>query len=306
MRPRKTPAGSRTFGASRGARPTRTSSRPTQLATISEDEDTERWSRFLAERLQPRVGIAASRCRRRDRSSGSLLLGPRAARARGGSRASCTRSTSFPSRGARGVGRALMMRETLTRLRRQTTPRRCCGFSRTTRALAASTSARGWHADGGVMDGEWLGTVVREVRYRIDLASAGRAAASGPEWPMRADQVIATHGNTDFDAFGAMLAARLLYPRRVVAIGDAEPERPRLLPPACRGARRRRGDEQARARCDPTPRSSSRRRARRGSASSRPSHSIPRSRRSSSTTMPSTSSPTGSQRMRRFCRRTAR
>ena len=36
---------------------------------------------------------------------------------------------------------------------------------------------------------------------------------------MRAEQVIATHGNTDFDAFGAMLAARLLYPGAVVAVG---------------------------------------------------------------------------------------
>ncbi|HET9437053.1 MAG TPA: CBS domain-containing protein [Gaiellaceae bacterium] len=36
---------------------------------------------------------------------------------------------------------------------------------------------------------------------------------------MRAERVIATHGNTDFDAFGAMLAARLLYPDAVVAVG---------------------------------------------------------------------------------------
>ena len=35
---------------------------------------------------------------------------------------------------------------------------------------------------------------------------------------MRAEHVIATHGNTDFDAFGAMLAARLLYPGAVVAV----------------------------------------------------------------------------------------
>jgi tRNA nucleotidyltransferase (CCA-adding enzyme) len=35
---------------------------------------------------------------------------------------------------------------------------------------------------------------------------------------MRSEQVIATHGNTDFDAFGAMLAARLLYPGAVVAV----------------------------------------------------------------------------------------
>jgi tRNA nucleotidyltransferase (CCA-adding enzyme) len=36
---------------------------------------------------------------------------------------------------------------------------------------------------------------------------------------MRAEEVIATHGNTDFDAFAAMLAARHLYPGAVVAIG---------------------------------------------------------------------------------------
>src|SRR5512134_3931632 len=36
---------------------------------------------------------------------------------------------------------------------------------------------------------------------------------------MQAEEVIATHGNTDFDAFAAMLAARLLYPGAVVAVG---------------------------------------------------------------------------------------
>ncbi len=36
---------------------------------------------------------------------------------------------------------------------------------------------------------------------------------------MRAEQVVATHGNTDFDGLGAMLAARLLYPGSVVAVG---------------------------------------------------------------------------------------
>jgi tRNA nucleotidyltransferase (CCA-adding enzyme) len=36
---------------------------------------------------------------------------------------------------------------------------------------------------------------------------------------MRAEEVIATHGNTDFDAFAAMLAARRLYPSAVVVVG---------------------------------------------------------------------------------------
>src|SRR5436190_361952 len=35
---------------------------------------------------------------------------------------------------------------------------------------------------------------------------------------MRAESVIATHGNTDFDAFAALLAARRLYPDAVVCL----------------------------------------------------------------------------------------
>jgi tRNA nucleotidyltransferase (CCA-adding enzyme) len=38
---------------------------------------------------------------------------------------------------------------------------------------------------------------------------------------VKAETVIATHGNTDFDAFAAMLAARLLYPGAVVALAGA-------------------------------------------------------------------------------------
>src|SRR5437870_3513650 len=38
---------------------------------------------------------------------------------------------------------------------------------------------------------------------------------------MRAETVIATHGNTDFDALGAAVAARLLYPGAVVALSGA-------------------------------------------------------------------------------------
>jgi tRNA nucleotidyltransferase (CCA-adding enzyme) len=38
---------------------------------------------------------------------------------------------------------------------------------------------------------------------------------------MRAEEVIATHGNTDFDAFAAMLAARRLYPDAVVCVSGS-------------------------------------------------------------------------------------
>ena len=38
---------------------------------------------------------------------------------------------------------------------------------------------------------------------------------------MRAENVIATHGNTDFDAFAAMLAARRLYPGAVACVAGS-------------------------------------------------------------------------------------
>jgi tRNA nucleotidyltransferase (CCA-adding enzyme) len=38
---------------------------------------------------------------------------------------------------------------------------------------------------------------------------------------MRAETVIATHGNTDFDAFAAMLAARRLYPGAVACLAGS-------------------------------------------------------------------------------------
>ena len=38
---------------------------------------------------------------------------------------------------------------------------------------------------------------------------------------MRAETVIATHGNTDFDAFAALLAARRLYPGAVACLAGS-------------------------------------------------------------------------------------
>src|SRR5439155_8142022 len=38
---------------------------------------------------------------------------------------------------------------------------------------------------------------------------------------MKAETVIATHGNTDFDAFAAMLAARRLYPNAVACVAGS-------------------------------------------------------------------------------------
>src|ERR671936_3119303 len=38
---------------------------------------------------------------------------------------------------------------------------------------------------------------------------------------MRPHEVIATHGNTDFDAFAAMLAARRLYPNAAICLSGS-------------------------------------------------------------------------------------
>src|SRR6266568_3607066 len=45
--------------------------------------------------------------------------------------------------------------------------------------------------------------------------------AHGQTIPVRAEEVITTHGNTDFDAFASMLAARRLYPNAVIALAGS-------------------------------------------------------------------------------------
>src|SRR5919205_4251445 len=47
------------------------------------------------------------------------------------------------------------------------------------------------------------------------------AVGKGRMSAMKAETVIATHGNTDFDAFAAMLAARRLYPGSVACIAGS-------------------------------------------------------------------------------------
>ena len=55
------------------------------------------------------------------------------------------------------------------------------------------------------------------MQKHADQTESDRPGQNGP---MRAEEVIATHGNTDSDAFAAMLAARRLYPGAVVALGS--------------------------------------------------------------------------------------
>src|SRR5690349_19746175 len=48
--------------------------------------------------------------------------------------------------------------------------------------------------------------------------SSGHGGAESHNVAMRAEEVIATHVNTDFDAFGSLLAARCLYPGSAAAL----------------------------------------------------------------------------------------
>src|SRR5207248_9396916 len=48
-----------------------------------------------------------------------------------------------------------------------------------------------------------------------------RPPLAGQNGAMRAETVVATHGNTDFDAFASMLGARRLYPDAVVAVSGS-------------------------------------------------------------------------------------
>src|SRR5438874_3235502 len=69
-------------------------------------------------------------------------------------------------------------------------------------------------------------------RSRSPLSRRGRWSRSRPSLSrkrrkrhnpseMKAEQVIATHANTDFDGFASMLAARRLYPKAVVCLAGS-------------------------------------------------------------------------------------
>src|ERR687887_1797670 len=54
-----------------------------------------------------------------------------------------------------------------------------------------------------------------------DSHAAAQARRKGRIRAVKAETVIATHGNTDFDAFAAMLAARRLYPGSVACLAGS-------------------------------------------------------------------------------------
>src|SRR5438552_7456442 len=56
---------------------------------------------------------------------------------------------------------------------------------------------------------------------RAPRSKSRQSQLSSQNVGVRAEEVITTHGNTDFDAFASMLAARRLYPNAVIALAGS-------------------------------------------------------------------------------------
>jgi GNAT superfamily N-acetyltransferase len=74
----------------------------------------------------------------------------------------------LPEASGAGVGRALMA-ETLARLRAEGFAEAILWVIEDNPRTRRFYELAGWQLDGGAKDEEWLGTLVRELRYRIPL-----------------------------------------------------------------------------------------------------------------------------------------
>jgi len=75
----------------------------------------------------------------------------------------------LPEASGRGIGQALMV-EALNRLRSEGFAEAILWVLEDNPRTRRFYELAGWHADGGSKEEEWLGTLVREIRYRIVLA----------------------------------------------------------------------------------------------------------------------------------------
>jgi len=77
----------------------------------------------------------------------------------------------LPEASGRGIGQALMA-EVLNRLRSEGFPEAILWVLEDNPRTRCFYELAGWQADGASKDEEWLGTLVREIRYRIALDPA--------------------------------------------------------------------------------------------------------------------------------------
>jgi GNAT superfamily N-acetyltransferase len=135
-----------------------------QLGSISEEDDAARWRRFLTGAPARSAAFVAA-----DGADvvGFSSLGP----ARPGDDPAVGELFTIyvlPERWGSGVGRALMA-STLAQLRAEGFDEAVLWVLEDNPRTRRFYEHAGWRADGGVKEEEWLGSTIREVRYRIDL-----------------------------------------------------------------------------------------------------------------------------------------
>jgi GNAT superfamily N-acetyltransferase len=137
-----------------------------RLATISEADDSARWERWLGD-VPPRAGAFVA-------TAGEEVVG---FASYGPSRDDPAVGELFtiyvlPSRWGAGLGQALM-RKTLARLHVNGFEEAILWVLEDNPRTRLFYERCGWSADEATKQEEWLGVVVREVRYRIALDEAG-------------------------------------------------------------------------------------------------------------------------------------
>jgi GNAT superfamily N-acetyltransferase len=135
-----------------------------QLDTISAESETPRWERHLSEPPPKAATFVATRDEGVVGFSGVGLARP------GDDLSLGELFTIYvlPEEWGRGVGQALMGRA-LDRMREDGFARAVLWVLEDNPRTRRFYELAGWHADGEIKEEEWLGSVVREVRYRIDL-----------------------------------------------------------------------------------------------------------------------------------------
>jgi GNAT superfamily N-acetyltransferase len=135
-----------------------------QLGSISQGDDAARWRRFLTEAPPRSAAFVAADSRQVVGFSSLGVARP------GDDPALGELFTIYvlPERWGAGVGQALMA-TTLAQLRTEEFRAAVLWVLEDNPRTRRFYEQAGWRADGGVKEEEWLGTTIREVRYRIDL-----------------------------------------------------------------------------------------------------------------------------------------
>lgn len=135
-----------------------------QLGSISEEGSAEWWSETIARRF-PRAHTLVAEKEQRVVGFASL----------GQAREDASRELGelyaiyvLPEASGRGIGQALMA-EVLSRLRKEGFAEAILWVLEDNPRTRRFYELAAWRIDGGAKEEEWLGTLVREIRYRIAL-----------------------------------------------------------------------------------------------------------------------------------------